>query len=259
MTMLSNILHRFTGLFHSCPGEEDLFEFALDGLDSPEQSKVRDHLSACMSCREQVKDFAWVSEGIALTAPQLDPPSDLCSKVKARIREDAAQPTIHFRDRPLSGWPLFWVRLGPVFAFMSVVMALSALVAFCMHSGSAQTAPALSEADALVHSASAKQLSLAGENGAKATLIYDEGRDTLLLNVVNLKPCPLAAAYTVWVNAAGKLTRLAGFQSESPKPAVYTLHLASPLALASKPAEFQVTEDFAGKRGAVQLHGNSSL
>ena len=41
----------------SCPACETLVDYAMDGLESPQQEKVRQHLSDCPSCMEQVRDF----------------------------------------------------------------------------------------------------------------------------------------------------------------------------------------------------------
>ena len=85
--MLNHFFGRIFGRAFGCPCVENLFDFALDGLDDASKAKVREHLSDCPRCRDQVKDYAWVSEGIALCAPQVDPPSDLCDKVKSLIHD----------------------------------------------------------------------------------------------------------------------------------------------------------------------------
>ncbi len=87
--MLKKLFHKLLRLSHRCPCQEDLFGFVLDGLPHRIQKRVRQHLAECESCREQVKDYAWVSEGIALTASQVDPPKGLCEKVKHRIRQES--------------------------------------------------------------------------------------------------------------------------------------------------------------------------
>ncbi|MES2200759.1 MAG: zf-HC2 domain-containing protein [candidate division FCPU426 bacterium] len=86
--MLKTLFHKLLSWSHTCPCQEDLFDFVLDGLPSKLQGRVRKHLAECESCRDQVKDFAWVSEGIALSADQVEPPHGLCDKVKKRIRQE---------------------------------------------------------------------------------------------------------------------------------------------------------------------------
>ena len=97
--MLNHYLGKLFGRAVGCPCHEDLFDFTLDGLDEKTQTKVRKHLGDCPHCRDQVKDYAWVSEGIALTAPQIDPPANMCDKVKARIRAEAAQAAVRGSSR----------------------------------------------------------------------------------------------------------------------------------------------------------------
>ena len=86
--MLNHFFGKIFGRAWGCPCDENLFDFALDGLDPKSHAKVREHLGDCPRCADQVKDYAWVSEGIALCAPQVEPPQGLCDKVKSRIRDE---------------------------------------------------------------------------------------------------------------------------------------------------------------------------
>lgn len=92
--MLKHYFLKFFGRIWRCPCDENLFDFAMDGLDPKCQAKVRKHLGECPRCLEQVKDYAWVSEGIALCAPQVEPPAGLCDKVKSRIRTERIEPKV---------------------------------------------------------------------------------------------------------------------------------------------------------------------
>src|SRR5690242_17643725 len=71
----------------SCPQCETLVDYALDGLTPAEQEQVREHLNRCPSCREQVRDFWQVREGLGLCAPECEEPSDFNAKVLARLKE----------------------------------------------------------------------------------------------------------------------------------------------------------------------------
>ena len=86
--MLNHYLGKLFGRAWGCPQDENLFEFTMDGLDPKQHAKMLQHLGDCPRCREQVKDYVWVSEGIALCVPQVEPPDGLCDKVKSRIHND---------------------------------------------------------------------------------------------------------------------------------------------------------------------------
>jgi hypothetical protein len=265
MRMLNQRIGKMFGRAVGCPCDEDLFDFALDGLDLPTQSKVREHLSLCPRCADQVKDYAWVSEGIALCAPQAEPPAGLCDRVKDRIRSEGmgGRVSIEYRDKVMQGWPLFWLRLGPVFACSSVLMACAALWAMLQMP---KPQPALQGAEALLSSSTSKHVALSGMGaGASSSgeLTLQGGSDTVLLSVKDLAPCAQGRFYTLWELSSGKTLRLAGFQTESPAACTYVLHLAQPMSL-DPGATFQVSLEQSGKspqlqQGPLYLHGDAKL
>jgi hypothetical protein len=266
MTMINNWIGKLFGRAVGCPCHEDLFDFALDGLDNKDQAGVRRHLADCPHCRDQVKDYAWVSEGIALSAPQVDPPAGICDKVKERIRaESSGAPVLTLGRDPLAGWPRFWMRLGPVFALGSLVM--TALAFFAVFSRPQPPAALQGTADFLSSSAT-KQVALAGQGEAKDSsgrLYFAPGSDELLVNVQHLEPCSRGRVYTLWSCPQGqKPSRLAGFQTEDGRSSLYVLHLAKPLALDAKATDFQVTLEDSGKdpqlqKGPLRLLGRYNL
>ncbi|MGH7441514.1 MAG: hypothetical protein ACREKE_02445, partial [bacterium] len=115
-----------------CPECETLVEYAMDGLAVGQQGKVRKHLSDCPRCREQVRDYWQVTEGLGLCADERDVPEGLCDKVLARLREvpppQGSGPSSANVSR-LSGWPRFWSLYGPAFAALSLAMTLVAMAA----------------------------------------------------------------------------------------------------------------------------------
>src|SRR5260370_202793 len=103
-----------------CPQCETLVDYALEGLPEGQQDSVRKHLDDCPPCREQVRDFCQVKEGLGLCAKQQEVPEGFHAKVLARLREDDDAPfrPVEIRVQPfkLNGWPRFWVTVGPLFA-----------------------------------------------------------------------------------------------------------------------------------------------
>jgi hypothetical protein len=265
--MINHWIGKIFGRAIGCPGHEELFDFALDGVESSQQDRVRRHLADCPPCREQVKDYAWVSEGIALNAPQVEPPPGLCDKVKARIREEALSPQAPAPARalrdPLAGWPRFWMRLGPVFALSSLMMTILAFVAVMNRPAPAN--PDLQATAEILGSPSMKLVSLNGAGEAKAgrgSLFLAPGMDRMLVKVEGLKPCAAGADYALWASPrGGKPVRLGSFKAVEGRCA-YVLSLPRPFELGPGPLDFEVTHEDGGaapEKGPAHLRGRYNL
>jgi hypothetical protein len=273
--MLNHMIGRIFGRAVGCPCQEELFDFALDGMDAAQQERVRKHLGDCPSCCDQVKDYAWVSEGIALTAPQMDPPVNICDKVKARIRaEGEAQaqrpaPVMSLGRDPLAGWPRFWMRLGPIFALSSVMM--TALAFFAAFMRPIPMAPAgASEAglvSSLLNSPTMMLVTLNGEGdskGSAASLFASPGMGQALVKIKGLKASAPGLTYALWsCEKGGKPCRLGSFQAVDGR-CTYVLSLSKPLASASAPMDFEVTLENAAnppaaEKGPTRLRGHYNL
>lgn len=241
------IIHRIAQWFHSCPPQEDLFEFALDGLEMDEKGKVRGHLRECYACREQVKEYAWVSEGIALGAPQLDPPGDLCSKVKDRIRQDADAGRVEIRyvERPLEGRVLFWNRLGPALAGLSLVSLAFAAGIFVAYRPS-HVDPLLYSADAALRSDSARQIQLISARASQedGSLIVAEGSREAILRVNGMPACQKGKSYVLWMQPQqGQPRRLGSFHASGERASSYLISLPEPFACPGRHAEFKINAE----------------
>ena len=86
-------LRGWLGLGRHCPECETLIDYAMDGLQGEQATRVKTHLTDCPPCMEQVRDFMQVREGLALASPQEEAPAGLCAKVLARIKADPAKPS----------------------------------------------------------------------------------------------------------------------------------------------------------------------
>jgi hypothetical protein len=257
----------------SCPACETLVDYALDGLKSPQQDKVRQHLSDCPSCMEQVRDFMQVKEGLGMSAPESEPPADLASKVLGRIQK--ADPacvretvTTASAQRHLGGWPRFWMTLGPVFAVLSVIMTMVALSALLSHRTPDKASVAMADnelasiANALMGDPNAARVQLVSSEagkGAKGSLVLCPGRSEAYFKAENLSRCPLGRHYALWMKRGqAKAERLTRFSVEADGSSVHLLNLGHRWD-GAKPAEFMVTQESGETAGQTWMQGSLSL
>jgi Anti-sigma-K factor rskA/Putative zinc-finger len=248
----------------TCPGCDTLVEYAMDGLPESQQENVRRHLADCPPCREQVRDYWQVREGLGLCSQQHEAPPDICSKVLARLDEQprrapAEQPMAVQPARHLGGWPRFWMLLGPAFAALSLVMTVVALAA--LMDRKAVPAPdneMASIADAIMNDPRSAHVALAGAGPAAAAsglLVLCPGMDHAYFRGDGLSPSPLGYDYVLWITPqAGPPRRLARFTVEEAGGGVHLLQFDSAFA-GSGPVEFTVT----GQKSDSKLSGRTWL
>jgi hypothetical protein len=252
------MMHRFAhkmGIGH-CPECETLVEFAMEGLPKGQQDKVRRHLEDCPPCREQVRDFWQVREGLGLCAQQKEPPADLAAKVLARLgeteRENGGR-TLRRGADPLEGWPRFWLFVGPIFALLSVVLSAVALFSF-VGGKAAPLAPANEIAalsNDLLNEASAVRVRLEG-SGADGFLVLAPGRDRAYLSWRAAgTQAPPAGVYELWMarrgNPAERIAVFAAPQGGS----VEFLHLKGPLGRFAQEQDFWVAPSGEGRAKSI--------
>lgn len=258
----------------SCPQCETLVDYALDGLTPAEQEQVREHLNRCPSCREQVRDFWQVREGLGLCAPECEEPSDFNAKVLARLKEQdqvasmQAAITRHAAEGGdsvrLGGWPRFWMAVGPVFALMSVFM--TAVAAFALMSRRPTAPVPQDELSALSrdlmndpHAARVRLVGDAGKPGSEGEVVLCPGRAQAFLKAVHLSKCPLGRNYALWMKGSdGKAQRLARFAVESDGSSLHVLDLSQPWQ-GGRPVELTVTQDSGPQAGETWLKGSTRL
>jgi anti-sigma factor RsiW len=78
-------LRRFMG----CLSDEELVEFALDGLSPEARRKAEAHLRDCAHCREQVREMAEMQVGFAYRSPQVAPRQQAVKAVLKKARGPA--------------------------------------------------------------------------------------------------------------------------------------------------------------------------
>lgn len=257
----------------SCPECATLVEFAMDGLPEGQQDKVRRHLADCPPCREQVRDFWQVREGLGLCSKQENAPADLASKVLARLHEIPVEAGVALpgtsgppavRRGHLGGWPRFWMTLGPVFALLSAVMTAVALASLL---GPKPALPADNDlsaiANAIMNDPHAARVSLAAagpSQRASGLLVLCPGMDHAYFHCDNLSRCPLGRNYVLWMKQpSGSPQRLARFDVEQDGSSVHLLQFDGAFK-ASGPVDFTVTQESGGESsGPAWLKGSVTL
>jgi hypothetical protein len=258
------------GLSH-CPECSTLVDYAMDGLEEGQQAKVLKHLSGCPPCMEQVRDFLQVNEGLGLTVPESDCAEGFEKRVLERLKRENAQP---LRPIPmqvaLGGWPLFWLRIGPVFAAMSLVMTLVAFGAVMHSGGAAPAAPSTTlgqMTDALLKDPRALHVTLTGAAGTGGELVLCPAMKNIYLQADHLAVCQKNNSYVLWVKPQGpgtekiKPLRVARFLTDTDGQHFQLLQLPQALDLKG-PVEFTVSQDdlaTPAKPGVTTLNGSVSL
>jgi|SRR5665213_3083145 len=252
----------------TCPGCQTLVDFAMDGLPEGQQEKVRRHLDQCPPCREQVRDFWQVREGLGLCAQQAEAPRDLCSKVLARLQQDACQGVDRAMPSPFSGgWPRFWMIFGPAFAVLGLVMTLVAFVSVL--DKKRMSAPAQGDALASLLASITEDprsahvvLSAAGDvKNAAGLLVLCPGLDHAILRCEHLPPDPVGGAYVLWIKTpTSDLRPLAYFTvGDGASGGLQLLQLKEAFTAAG-PVEFRVAQRGAGSApGEAVLKGSAGL
>jgi|GEM_PF-1774514 hypothetical protein len=265
--MLHWLAHRL-GL-NRCPQCETLVDFALDGLPETQQESVRKHLDDCPPCREQVRDFWQVREGLGLCAKQQDTPDGFQAKVLARLREEDEAPfrPVEIKVQPfkLGGWARFWVAVGPLFALMSVVMTVVAAGALFSRARTADN-PLANLSNAVLSDPRAAKVALvsvaAGSPSAPAAsadLVLCPGMDHAVIRCQHLAPCADGQNYGLWMQAPGQpARRLARFVVDSNEGCAHLLQLDKAFQ-ASGAVDFLVKRESAQGGGDTWLKGSVQL
>jgi hypothetical protein len=246
-----------------CPQCETLVDYALDGLPADQQEGVRRHLDDCPPCREQVRDYIQVGEGLALCSQQVDAPPELCNKVLARLKQDAPPPPSAFVAGGPQGWARFWMLTGPVFALMSVVMTLVAAAALLGRRPPAGPAnPLAAASQAVLSDPKASHVSLSGPaSGAGAELVICHGMDHAVLTCRDLPASAPGQSYALWLQLGGQAPqRLARFVAagSGPGDGCHLLSLGAAF-LGQGPATFLVKPEGGSAGDGAVLKGSVRL
>lgn len=254
-----------------CPQCETLVDFAMDGLEPKQQEQVKQHLSDCPSCMEQVRDFWQVKEGLGMCAPDAGEPKDFNAKVLARLQQDHNSQLPERRQAPaerrhLGGWPRFWMTVGPVFAGMSLVMTLVAFGALLGRPNAVQQDAMAAELAAMSQelmndpkAARIRLVAAADKAGSEGNLVLCPGRAMAFLKAHKLSKCAQGRNYALWAKPKdGQPQRLARFAVEADGSSLHMLNLSQPWK-GEGPVDFMVTQDSGPQAGETWLTGSLRL
>lgn len=250
-----------------CPGCHTLVDYAMDGLEGDQRGTVRKHLAGCPPCMEQVRDFLQVNEGLGLMAPETDCPEGFEQKVLQRLKQEELPVRLVRVQEALSAWAQFWLRLGPVFACLSVVMTLVALGALIHSSGSAAPSSELGQmTEALIKDPKSLHVSLVDAQGATpgGELVFCPGMKNIYLKALHLVACRKGSSYVLWIKPEGSAPaqRLAGLAMDAEGDQYQLLQLPQAVNAKGK-VQFMLTQDAmdatVAQPGEARMTGSVSL
>jgi anti-sigma-K factor RskA len=104
---------------------ESIPAYALECLDLDEMNAVSAHLDKCESCRAELRAYQEVSEKIAISVPQVEPPARVKSALMASVRaalpsqlESETQRSKRERSKP------WFLNLSPAWVVAGLLMIL---------------------------------------------------------------------------------------------------------------------------------------
>lgn len=100
--------------------------YVLESLDEPEASRVRQHLSQCLTCQEEVRAYQMVLGEMVEGLPQFSPPTNLRARMLVEI---APPPPKVLSPRMPTPQPTIWQFLqslrAPAFAGIGLILILA--------------------------------------------------------------------------------------------------------------------------------------
>ncbi len=258
---MSGLLRQMVKWIHGCPSEERLIEYALDGLADPERDRAARHLEHCQQCREQVRQHLSMQEGLALMAPQVEPPEGMAASIYQHVcSKDAGRRVPPAVPAPPSApaipaWARFWALAGPASALLCVLLAFWMGVSMrrmeTLALGAASAAPGGAEAGVLKmmaqHHVMAVRMDGMGPGKAarrcwgRLLLVPGDRQAALILD--RMRPLPAGRVYVLWgMRGGGEKTNLGSFRVDSPGSSMTLLNLTRAPDL-TRAMTFGVTEE----------------
>jgi anti-sigma-K factor RskA len=181
--------------------------YALDSLDSDEASRVKEHLSSCLICRNESNAFQTAADQLSFVAPAAVPSPDLKDRLMQRVQASRPQPRAPVQP-PARSW---LERLLPAWSFASLffIFALAGFNLFLwqrLNQMEFATSPSRMRAVPLS----------ASDPNSRATgyvLISADG-DSGALVVDGLPPLDKSQQYQLWLTRNGERVSGAVFSTD---------------------------------------------
>lgn len=191
---------------------------AVGELAPGEEASLRRHLLACAECRRVGATFRDVSDRLALSVDDVQPPPGLRTRLLAQVYAEASGRRVAAPPAPVPLWRRAWERI-PARRSLTVAGAVGTLVA--------AAAAVLLAGHERVQAPSGPghftvaSCGLSGEPRACGSLTYDAATHQGVLTMTGLGDIPTVdgrptAAYEVWLVRADHSAQAAAFLSRSP-------------------------------------------
>jgi len=212
------------------PSSEDLSSYALQALDPNEAQSVAEHLLTCQECRQQLKAYSAVADGLLFAVPPKTPPAQLRSSLEARIaagRPVAAPPRRGFR------FSIFQAALG---AAVVVLLAVTAYLAYQVNDLKQQQQALLQLLQqnqtslALISQLGVSVIPLQTNQVAGNIVISPDGQNGVLF-VHGLSPLDPNHTYQVWLIPASGSPQSAGVFQVPQNQSTSYLSIRSPVPI----------------------------
>lgn len=210
--------------------------YALGSLEHEERIQVSEHLMTCATCHAELKSYQFVTDQLALAAPDVTPAKELRQRLANRVKPLPAEP-----EPQVSWWERLthlWLRAAPAWGMVSLALIVVLAVANLTLRQHINESTAGSDSMRIV--------TFDGTDvapGATGTLVISEDGEYGTLVVDGLPPLDAAHQYQLWLIKDGQRTSGGIFSVSS--EGYGALEVSSPAPLASYPA-FGVTIEPAG-------------
>ncbi len=228
--------HKMSEMSNDTHVNELLPAYALGSLEQEESIQVSEHLATCVACRAELQSYQFVTDQLALAAPDVAPSVALRQRLTDRVNPAPAAP-----ESQLSWWEQLtqlWLRAAPAWGMVSLALIVVLAVANLTLRQQVD--------DSRSGSSGMRVVIFDGTDmapGATGTLVISENGEYGTLVVDGLPPLDAAHQYQLWLIKDGQRTNGGVFSVSS--EGYGALEVSSPAPLASYPA-FGVTIEPAG-------------
>jgi anti-sigma-K factor RskA len=126
---------------HGCERCADAGTYVLGALDEHELEPFREHLAACVECREEVAQLQESADALALAVPQMQAPADMRARLMGVVRGEAEllRAAGNEADRPPARTRSAWRwRVLPALVATGALAAGLLIGALALNTGSSQ-------------------------------------------------------------------------------------------------------------------------
>ncbi len=184
--------------------EELAGAYALEALPAETLREVREHLASC-SQHSEVAGLQAVASTLSATAPEMEPPPDLKTRLMGAIRQEAA-PAAEGKPHEMDGyWLRRWLSptVRPYVLAAALAIAVAALAGWNVY---LQTSDGDGQDVTFVRT-------LTDGGVAQGRVLYVQEEQVAVITVEDLEPLPADQTYQVWAISGGAATGIGLFNT----------------------------------------------